>query len=623
MTLTDDDLHGQIEIVQAGAPQDQLFNSLRGQYIAAGRGTPSDFDPYQNSAFVTADGEELWSDVALPWTDSKARARNLARIFTERNRDGLVIRYPAKLRAWPLQVGDRVTVTSAEYGFSSKTFRVTDWQFGLRSAVVLTLQEDAAAVYDLADAATADPAPNTGLPSPWVVAALTGISALSDSTTVLHSTGSAIVPRVLVSWDAVTDAYVTDGSGRIEVIWRRPGGPYEVVSVPGDSTSAYVVGPNHGDILTMGVRAINGLGQAGPWAWFSHTVDGALSVDAGGNLLRNSSFEADIDADGLADSWTAYSAGTTGTITYSQINSGAIHGTYKQRFSGSGLGTGTGDRIGAYQAVVVSGGQPYILSVWGSISAGTPKLRLYIDWYDASVSFISGASSLFTPTATLTRFSLSADAPATAAYARAYIWMEDNGSVTLATMDIDAAQFQPGTVLTGHAPREDDILSRSVDTPQLADNAATELAGDSDTTVSTTLGAGAGGSQTPVAFYWENTLGFDVTVEVGGAANFTVTNTNGTGTTRVDRARLTIQEESYSGSWSFVAERGEANYEKPVPDIAASGVARFQHARTQQVVVPAGRRIRVAIDVQVTNLSGAACTIVSRDPWVSAAVIKR
>jgi hypothetical protein len=45
--------------------------------------------------------------------------------------------------------------------------------------------------------------------------------------------------------------------------------------------------------------------------------------------------------------------------------------------------------------------------------------------------------------------------------------MEDNGSVTLATMDIDAAQFQPGTVLTGHAPREDDILSRSVDTPQI------------------------------------------------------------------------------------------------------------------------------------------------------------
>jgi hypothetical protein len=214
----------------------------------------------------------------------------------------------------------------------------------------------------------------------------------------------------------------------------------------------------------------------GPTYSNSGAVIGPDELDAGGNLLRNSSFEADIDADGLADNWTAYSAGTTGTVTYSQISGGAIHGTYRQRFSGSGLGTGTGDRIGVYQAAVVSGGQPYILSVWCAISAGTPKLRLYIDWYDASVSFISGTSAVFTPGATLTRVSLSADAPATAAYARAYFWMADNGSVTTATMDIDAAQFQPGTVLTGHAPREDDILSRSVDTPQLAIDAASAKA---------------------------------------------------------------------------------------------------------------------------------------------------
>jgi hypothetical protein len=206
----------------------------------------------------------------------------------------------------------------------------------------------------------------------------------------------------------------------------------------------------------------------GPTYSNSGAVIGPGELDAGGNLLRNSSFEADIDADGLADEWTAYSAGTTGTVTYSRVGSGAIHGTYKQRFSGSGLGTGTGDRVGAYQRVDVVAGQTYVLSVWFGNPTGTPKLRLYIDWYDASNANVgSSPSSQFTPTAALARASLSADAPATAAYARAYIWMEDNGSVSLATMDIDAAQFQPGTVLTGHAPREDDILSRSVDTPQI------------------------------------------------------------------------------------------------------------------------------------------------------------
>ena len=50
-----------------------------------------------------------------------------------------------------------VEVGSLEYGFAAKVFRVTDWQFGLRSPVGLTLQEDGPDIYDEADAATADP----------------------------------------------------------------------------------------------------------------------------------------------------------------------------------------------------------------------------------------------------------------------------------------------------------------------------------------------------------------------------------------------------------------------------------------------------------------------------------
>lgn len=340
-------------------------------------------------------------------------------------------------------------------------------------------------------------------------------------------------------------------------------------------------------------------------------------IDAGGNLLRNSSFEADSNADGLADNWVAYSAGTTGTVSYSRPTNGPVHGTYKQRFSGAGLGTAASDRVGAYQQVNVIGGEDYVLSVWHGNPTGGPKLRLYIDWYNASNAIIGSADDVFSPAGTLARASLRATAPATATYARAYLWMQANSAGPgLATLDIDAAQFQAGTVLTGYVPGD-------WGTADLLQSAATELASDSDTTVTTTIGAGASGAQIPVSFYWENTLGFDAAVEVSGAANFTVTNTNATGTTRVDQTRLTIQEQQFSGSWTFVAERGEANYEKPVPDIAASGVARFQFARTQLALVPAGRRIYVAIDVNVTNLSGAACSVVARDPWVMAAIIKR
>jgi hypothetical protein len=359
--LTDDDLDGQIDIVQAGAPMDELINGLRGTYVpytvpvgtasgyqangshavnattialdtgsgtivagnsvsfagddnlyevttgiagagsiviqspgllravadntavsvyATPKATPVDFrPPYQNGTFVTADGVELWSDITLPFTNRAARCRNIARIMVERNRSSLVIRYPAKLRAWPLQVGDRITVNSAEYGFVDKVFRVTDWNFGLTSPVLLTLQEDAEEIYDLADAATADPTPNTALPSPWSVAALSGLAATSSSSTALKSNAGVLVPRVSVTWTRTTDRYVIEG-GHIEVMWRDGSTPWVRQDEPGDANGAYIVGPKYGDRLVIKVRAVNGMGpgQAGPWSVIAHTVGGATSI---------------------------------------------------------------------------------------------------------------------------------------------------------------------------------------------------------------------------------------------------------------------------------------------------------------------------------------------------------
>jgi hypothetical protein len=359
--LTDDDLDGQIDIVQAGAPMDELINGLRGTYVpytvpvgtasgyqangshavnattialdtgsgtipagnsvsfagddnlyevttgisapgsiviqspgllravadntavsvyATPKATPVDFrPPYQNSTFVTADGVELWSDLTLPFTNRPARCRNIARILVERNRSSLVIRYPAKLRAWPLQVGDRITVNSTEYGFVDKVFRVTDWNFGLTSPVLLTLQEDAEDIYDLADAATADPTPNTALPNPRSVSALAGLAASSSSSTSLKSNAGVLVPRVSVTWTRTTDRYVVEG-GHIEVMWRDGTTPWVRQDEPGDANGAYIVGPKHGDRLVIKIRAVNGTGDKGPWSVVAHTVSGATSIGA-------------------------------------------------------------------------------------------------------------------------------------------------------------------------------------------------------------------------------------------------------------------------------------------------------------------------------------------------------
>jgi hypothetical protein len=281
MALADDDLDGQIEIVQAGAGLDDLFNGLRGTYIASGKSTPADIDSYANAIFVAADGRELWTNITLPFTDNKARARNLARIFVERARSSLVIRYPAKLRAWPLQVGDRVTVTSGEYGFAAKTFRVTDWQFALQAPVTLTLQEDVPGSYDLADAASADPSPNTDLPSPWIVAAIGSLTAASGTAQLQGRADGAINARIYVSWAPVSDAYVTDGSGRIELLWSRSGSPeWRQITLPGDSTSGWIDDVVEGEFVTIEVRCVNGLQVRGPSAVLNHLVVGKSAAPA-------------------------------------------------------------------------------------------------------------------------------------------------------------------------------------------------------------------------------------------------------------------------------------------------------------------------------------------------------
>jgi hypothetical protein len=282
MTLTDDHLAGQVSIVQAGAAMDTLYNSVRSQYLPLGATAPSE-GIYSNSVYVTGDGRELWTDQQLDWTNHAARVKNLQRVLTERTRAGLVIQYPAKLHAWPLQVGDRVAITSAEYGWAAKTFQVTDWQFGLTAPVTLTLQEDSASIYDLADAATLDENPNTDLPNPWQVAKLTGLAANSGAAQLIILPDGTVQTRVRVTWTATTDPYVEQG-GSIELQWRVIGrdapNVWRTITLPGDAVGEYLLGARDGDKITIRATAINSQGVRAVGTLLTHTVIGKTALPA-------------------------------------------------------------------------------------------------------------------------------------------------------------------------------------------------------------------------------------------------------------------------------------------------------------------------------------------------------
>jgi hypothetical protein len=473
MSLTDDDLAGNIEIVQSDTPLEQLINGVRGTYIATGKATPAEFDSYTNSTFVTDDGQELWDDLALEFVDNRVRARNLARILVETTRNGQVIRYPAKLKAWPLQVGDRITVTNTEYGFSSKVYRVTDWQHGLTSPVLLTLQEDSSTAWDIADAATSDQTLNTGLPSPWVVEQLTLGTPVADATTGRYTSDGTWLPRIHVTWTAPTGPYLADGSGRIAVLWRTASSDdWQRMEVPSNETGTFIEGVREGAPVVIEVYAINGLRQPGPSSFTAIYVDiTGNGVIGGGNQLVNALFSVDSNSDGLPDNWTQFNVGTTGAITYvSQATGGPANGPYLE-VQAAGLAGTTGDVLGVQQVVNVGGHAegPVAFSIWLLGLLGAAPVRLNIAFYtavNAGGSFISQEQYLVGAVpGNWVRESLITTIPSTALSCVVYAWEEARpGGTGLATFGMAQAQLEFASVLTTFAPRADELLDSVVTT---------------------------------------------------------------------------------------------------------------------------------------------------------------
>lgn len=282
-TLDDDDLNGSIEVVQADTATDALINSARGRYIPAGKSQPAEANPpYTNATFVTADqGVKLWDDFQFPWTNSNARVRDLLRIKVEQRRSGLVINYPAKLSKWGLRVGERVYVNHGPYAWVNKTFRITDRRHTQQAPVLLTLQEDDATIWDQADAATADPTPNTGLPSPYNVVALANFAAASSESTMLVSADGAWVPGINLTWDAVTDRSSLP-DGRVEIFWNRNSEFIwrQLPPVAADTTAARISGGvlRAGDRVFVKARVRNRYGHLGPDVFAFVAVAGKTSA---------------------------------------------------------------------------------------------------------------------------------------------------------------------------------------------------------------------------------------------------------------------------------------------------------------------------------------------------------
>lgn len=275
MALEQSDIVGALSIL-SGTPDADLYNGVRGQYIGSENSyVVTDFKPFQNAAYVAADkNRELWTNLEFPFTDSTQRIHNLCRIFCEDQRNGFTIKAMFKLKTWSLKVGQRVTFTSALFGQVSKIYRVTDKRFGPEQAVELTLKEDAASIWDVADAVTVDSTLNTNLPNPFLVGLCGDVQMVE---TIYETTGSAGVrSKATLTWIAPADVTVTD----YEIEYKRytDGVWLELTNVRGTFYEFYDLAPG---VYDFRVKARNQLGVTGQYTDIkSFTVYGLLAAPA-------------------------------------------------------------------------------------------------------------------------------------------------------------------------------------------------------------------------------------------------------------------------------------------------------------------------------------------------------
>ncbi len=249
MALDQTDIVGSIAITP-GMSDGDLYNGVKGQYISDENSyVAMDIKPYQNAAYVTADGKELWTNIDFPFTDKLQRCHNLARNFTEDQRNGYTVKAEFSQKAWKLKVGNRVTLTSSFFEWNAKVFRVTDKAYSPKSAVELTLKEDAASIWDFADAVTVDATPNTNLVSPFAITKPASLTCESGTDHLLMMQDGTIVSRIYVRWPAVS-------ADEVQIEWSTDGA-WQKYSAPADAMQAYLSPVLDGEFYTVRARSVN------------------------------------------------------------------------------------------------------------------------------------------------------------------------------------------------------------------------------------------------------------------------------------------------------------------------------------------------------------------------------
>lgn len=521
--------------------REQRWNRVVGKCVdPAQRYQMLPFPAVSDTTLIAAKGEKR-GDLDLPGVNHVAHAQHLASIEIRRRQAGALQVMQCDPRAELLQLFDIVTETIPDYGISAKPFEVVGVDISLTDAPVrLMLREISDAIFTVdAELKGVDPAPDSGLRSPWEVAQLGTLTVTSGTTALLDN---SVVARAQVTWAAITGEWIRNG-GEIEIQYTRadltlPTGDWASWTEQGNSTQATIPGLQAGRPYLFRGRLVQKLPLVrGAWSTSTLHVMSNVVTNTGAlggrNLLANSSLDDDSDANNIPDGWTVFSNGTTGTVGQS-ISTGGVGfgGTKFMQVNGSNLGTASTDQIGITQTVELAGlaGNPMMFTAWAQGGAtGLPDLILQANYFSGAGgtgSLVAFNSTTHTsPDASWRRYQHATRVPTGALSVKLYALMAARKTSAGSTaLNLDALQLELGSVATAYAPRANELLTGTVQTVNLAPNSATVTdfkSGGSGSWVSNATGdavvigtTATGGSGVGAAVSFTNSTGGAVVVQI-------------------------------------------------------------------------------------------------------------
>lgn len=270
---------GEIDVMPQIA-REQLVNIVTGLFTnPAANWQAVDFPRVAGQAYINADGRELPVDVEFGAINHVGQAQQVAAVMIRDARQALTITASFKLRAYPVELFDVVSLTLPRFGWVAKQFEVLNRRWTLEGGVRLTLKEIDPSIYELGSRfSAADPAPNTALPRPWEIPVVGPIAAASGTQWLARQADGTVLSRVRVSWPPIQDASVLT-AGEIEVAYCQaenllPDEQWPRVLVAGSATEAFIVAED--DRLRYVIKArARGTLAMGPWSqMIEHVVVG-------------------------------------------------------------------------------------------------------------------------------------------------------------------------------------------------------------------------------------------------------------------------------------------------------------------------------------------------------------